>query len=284
MAVCAIQHPHWGYNFANQLFVKNAFDNGEDGKGYKTVTVRGIFGGKKQKKEFVGKVSRPATDDDSVVREFWHRCGLLKIVMTPHRDGPMFVAFLDGHVASNFVSDKMEFHFAPDDLKDNEGKPIAEVWFYGRGRRHGPLYDYSTSRIICTFADKEQMDQYLDLTNRRMPKSITHRGVTYSLTSSGAYQSSDGNILPDLLLMYFLLSANEQHAFVAQNPEVQSMLGDTTQNTTTTDDLPHDGNPTPADGANYSNDGDHSGSTDFGESGTDDGGDGGGSDGGGGGE
>ncbi len=49
----------------------------------------------------------------------------------------------------------MEFRFAPDDLEDNDGNPIAEVWFSGKGTRRGPLQEYDTSRLICTFADKE---------------------------------------------------------------------------------------------------------------------------------
>lgn len=283
MAVYQIKHKRWGSNLAVSLFADNAVDYGEDGEGNRIVTVLGLFGGLKQKKVRVGYIRRAATDDDEVMREFRHRCGLLKIVMAPHRDGPMFVVFLDGHVTSNFVSEEMEFHFAPDELKDNDGEPIADVWFSGKGTRHGPLRGYGTSRIVCTFANKEQMDQYLDLTNRRMPKSITHQGVTYSATSSGQYQSSDGSILPYLLVMYYLLSSNEQQAFAVKNPEVQSLLGDTTQNVATADSsFDSVGSQTPADGANYGNDGDQSGVADFGGSDTDGGDTGGGGDGGGG--
>jgi len=32
----------------------------------------------------------------------------------PSRSGPMFTALLDGHVASDFLSGEMEFHFSPD--------------------------------------------------------------------------------------------------------------------------------------------------------------------------
>jgi prepilin-type processing-associated H-X9-DG protein len=228
MAVHEIQHPHWGSNFANQLSFSPIRSYGENESGYNTVTVQGFFG-PKQKKQFVGWIELPTTDNDSVRRYFQHRCGLLKIVVTPHRNGPMSVVFLDGHVASNFISSNIEFRFAPDTLKENDGKPIAEIWFSGEGTRYGPLDGYDTSRIICTFANKEHMDQHLYLTNRRMPKFITYRGVTYSATSSGQYQSSDNSILSELLVMYSLLSPDEQQTFVAQNPEVQSLLGDTEQ-------------------------------------------------------
>lgn len=286
-----VQHPHWGSNLVNQI-VAHAW-KGKGNRGDYNVTTEqysGFFGGTKtrEKKEYVGTGWVLTNDDnEDAKRQYRHRCGLLKIVMTPHRNGPMFVVFLDGHVMSNFVSGEMEFRFVPEDLKENDGKPIAEVWFHGKGKRHGPLHEYGTSRIICTFADKEQMDQYLDLTNRRMPKSITHDGVTYSSTSGGQYQSSDGSILPYLLVMYFLLSPNEQQVFAAQNPEVQSMLGDTTQDASIADGPDGVVNQTPAEGTDYGDGGDHSGGADFGGSdagGSDTGGgdSGGGGDGGGG--
>lgn len=276
MAVQEIQHPRWGSNFGHQLSAEDVVEYGEDGKGYKIVTVQRLFGGTKQKKKKVGYLKRLATDNDVVKRKFRHRCGLLRIVMAQGRDTPIFVAFLDGHVTSNFVSSEMEFHFAPDDLKDNDGKPIVEVWFEGKGKRRGPLDIYGTSRIVCTFADKEQMDQYLDLTNRRMPKSITHQGVTYDATNSGTYQSSDGNILPYLLVMYFLLSTNEQQAFAAQNPEVQSLLNDTSsqiaagadgQGAQTAEGASFDknasGGTSSVDGATYDDDRNQSGGADY---------------------
>lgn len=272
MAAHEVQHPLWGSNLMNQIVAHARKGKGNRGN-YNVTTEQysGFFGGMKtrEKEEYVGTGWVITTDDnEDAKRQYRHRCGLLKIVMTPHRNGPMFVVFLDGHVTSNFVSGEMEFRFAPEDLKKNDGKPIAEVWFHGKGKRRGPLHDYGTSRIICTFVDKEQMDQYLDLTNRRMPKSITHDGVTYSPTSGGQYQSSDGSILPYLLVMYFLLSPSEQEAFAAQNPEVQSMLGDTTQNASIADGPDGTVDQTPADGADYGDGGDYSGGADVGGSDT----------------
>ena len=243
-----IKHPVWGSNLANQLSAQKVYDKGEDGSGYRTQKVIGWFGREKLENVYVGSSHVPPTDNDSTTRYFQHRCGLLKIVMTPGRSGPCFVVFLDGQVTSDFVSSKMEFRFAPEELRMNEGKPIAEIWFFGYGQRYGPFQDYGTSRIICTFADKEQMDQYLDVTNRRMPKAISYKGVAYNATSSGTYQSSDGNILPTLLVTYFLLSPNEQQAFAAQNPEMQGMLGGGGEfggaGATATFDTPEDSTPT----------------------------------------
>jgi hypothetical protein len=171
-------------------------------------------------------------------------------------------------------------NFAPDDLKYNDGMPIAEVWFDGTGKRRGPLHDYDTSRIVCTFADREQMDQYLDVTNRRMPKSITHQGVKYSGMTNGAYQSDDGSMLPGLLVMYFMLSSDEQQAFAAQNPEVQSLLGDTSSVAATDGASYGDGDQ--SGGADYGGGGDYGGgadvggSSDFGGGGSSDAGGGGG--------
>lgn len=259
MLVHEIQHPRWGSNMTNQTVARALKGLGNQGEYHVTSEVVTNFLGWsiiRKKKECVGKGWVTTTDDnEDADRQYQHRCGLLKITMTHQRGEPLFVAFLDGHVASNFNSKEMEFRLAPDELKDNEGKPIVEVWFSGKGRRRGPLSDYRTSRIICTFADKEQMDQYLDLKNRRMPKSITHQGMTYSSTGGGTYQSSDGVMLPHLLFMYFLLSPDEQRDFKAQNPELQSLLGDTTQSVAG-GDRSSDGESiqVPTTGANYSND------------------------------
>ena len=129
-------------------------------------------------------------------------------------------------------------YFAPDEVKEND-KPIAEVWFHGEGKRWGPLRNYGTSRIVCTFADRKQMEEYIDLRTRQMPKSITYQGVAYKAVDGGQYQSGDGNILPYLLVMYFLLSPSEQEAFTNQNPEVQGLLGDA-ENFTATDGASED--------------------------------------------
>ncbi|MFA5997048.1 MAG: hypothetical protein WC791_01010 [Candidatus Paceibacterota bacterium] len=230
MAIHQVNHPRWGSNLANQL-TASVQTYGEDGHGYKTVTVpRVLLGGTKQKKILVGFISRPAVDNECADRNFRHRCGLLKITMTPGgRNGPIFTVFLDGHVASNFVSHEIEFRFAPEELQENVGDPVAEVWFRGKGDRRGPLKEYSASRIVCTFADKEQMEKHLDVTSRQMPRSITSKGVVYHSTGSGHYQSNDGSMLPSLAVIYFLLSPSEQQAFAAQNPEVQSFVSDTSQ-------------------------------------------------------
>lgn len=266
-----VKHPIWGSNLANQLSANDVYEGGAR----KMVKVRGLFGGEKMKQKWIDGFNRLATDDDSAKRYFRHRCGLLKIVMTPGRNGPTFVAFLDGHAPSNFDSHEIEFRFASEELADNEGKPVAEVWFSSTGKRWGPFSGYGTSRIVCTFANKEQTDQYLDVTNRRMPKSITHKGVTYGSTSSGQYQSSDGSILPYLLVMYFLLSSNEQQAFAAQNPEVQTMLPSDGEfggagasasfaAETPASEVAGQDDQMPASGAVYDDGGDNSGGTDSG--------------------
>ncbi len=233
MAAHEVQHQRWGSNLANQISGHIWKGKGNDGPYNVTIEeYKGVFGGTKtrEKREHVGFAWFPADDENKEAkRRFRHRCGLLRIVMTPHSKGPLFVVFLDGHVTSNFVSDEMEFRFAPEVLKENDGKPIAEVWFHGKGKRHGPLRNYGTSRIVCIFADKEQMDQYIDLNNRRMPKFITHQGVTYNATGGGEYKSNDGVSLNHLLVMYFLLMPHEQKAFAAHNPEVESLLGGTAQ-------------------------------------------------------
>lgn len=214
MSVNEIHHSLWGSNFANQIVAHEWKGLGNLGAQYDRVTEQYTnflgFTRTRKKMVYVGEGWVETTDDNKIVtRRYQHRCGLLKIVMTPHRDGSMFVAFLEGHVTSTFISSEMEFRFAPDELKKNDGKPIAEVWFHGIGTRRGPLSHYGTSRIICTFADKGQMDQYLDLANRRMPNSIIHLGESYSATSTGTYQSSSGSALPNLLVLYYLLSTTE---------------------------------------------------------------------------
>ncbi len=233
-----VQHPRWGSNLANQLTAEQARDYGKDGKGHVVITTvpRVLFPGTKQKKTSYEWIERPATDEDVVRREFHHRCGLLKIVLVSSRDRIQFTAFLDGHVTSNFVSSEIEFRFAANELEDNGGKPTAEVWFAGSGPRRGPLEYYGTSRLVCTFADQEQMNQYLDLTSRRALKSVTYKGTRYDVTPAGSYQSGDGSSLPLLVAMYLLLSPSEQRAFAAQNPEVQSLADDTADDSQDTEE------------------------------------------------
>lgn len=228
MTVHEIRHPNWGSNLANQLSAKVWKNYGTDGYQYTEVVYTTIFGNRKTKTKtaYIGHNLYEADDaDEEAKREFKHRCGLLKIVMMPGRNGPVFAVFLDGHVVSNFDSGEMEYRFAPEELGENGGKPIAELMFSGKGKRFGPLRQYGTSHIICTFADQKQMNEYLDVTNRRMPKAIVYQGETYSSTSTGQYQSDSGSMLPLLMVMYFLLPNNEREAFAAQNPEIQGMLG-----------------------------------------------------------
>ena len=233
MAIQEVLHPRWGSNLADQTSARAWKGMGNCGDyNITTEEYKGFFGRMKtrKKKEYVGIGWVSVSDDnEDAIRQYRHRCGLIKVIMTPHRNGPMFVALLDGHVTSNFASNEIEFRFAPDGLAENDGKPIAEVWFQGEGERRGPLHNYGTSRIVCTFADEAQMDHYLDVTGRKVPKSVTHNGATYHATGTGDYRSDDGSVLPYLLLAYLLLSPSEQKAFAAENSEVRDMLGNASE-------------------------------------------------------
>jgi hypothetical protein len=166
MSVLQIQHSRWGNNLSNQLSVASALKGGDGDSGYTTTVVKNFFGGERLKQKFVGLSLQPASDNDRALREFRHRCGLMKIMLMSNRCGSFFVAFLDGHCVSDFKSSDVEFRFAKDELDGNDGNPMAEIWFRGVGKRHGPLDLYGTTRLICTFADKKHMEQYLDLTNQ----------------------------------------------------------------------------------------------------------------------
>lgn len=263
MAIYEIKHPVWGSNLSEQVEALVYKGLGNRGNyNFTTEKYKDFFGKTKirGREEFVGSGNVVTTDDNEIAkRQYRHRCGLLKITMTQLSKGTvMFTVFLDGHVVSDFPSNEIEFRLAPDDLKENANRPIAEIWFRGEGKRWGPLNLYVASRIICTFADKEQMEQYLDLTNRRVSKpgmhnkSIVYQGKIYNAISNSQYQSNDGSILPHLLMMYLLLSPSEQQTFAAQNPEVQDLLGGVTQDVTRTDDeFENAKDPQFADGAAY---------------------------------
>lgn len=161
MSVYEIKHPVWGSNFSNQLCAEDAKNPGENGNGYVTVTKTGFFGREKQVREYVGDNLITATDTDFVKRYFHHKCELLKIIMMPRQYSPTFIVLLDGHIMTEFYSHEIETRVQPDDLAGNKGRPIAEIWFHGIGQRYGPLTNYGSSRLICTFSSQEQLDSYL---------------------------------------------------------------------------------------------------------------------------
>jgi len=223
-----VQHPVWGSNVAHQISADDIPMYGEDGEGNKIVTVSGWFGLEKKKRTFVGHINRPATDNDQTKRQFQHRCGLLKITLNSldsWRDDPVFTTSLDGHIGSELWASEMEFHFAPDELEENCGNPIAEIWFSVFGKRLGPFRDYNASRIVCVFRDKEQMLEYLDLSNFPLNSTtVIHKNVEYKETSPGQYESSDGGILKCLLVPYLLLSPEGKLTFEAQDPGEDHLL------------------------------------------------------------
>lgn len=217
-----VDHPVWGSNIGNQLVAKPISDPGDNNSSYRVQRVPGWFGRETTRRVYVGNNKIPAADTDNTARCFRHRCGLLKVVLMPGPQGPEFVAFLDGHVTSRFSPDEVSFHFA--ELGPDGGKPVADVEFWVNGPRKGPFTNYATTRLMCMFVDQAQMDQYVDVSNRRMPKAITHKGVTYRSNGSGEYHSDDGSALPLMVAMYLMLGPNEQQAFAAQNPDVRAMV------------------------------------------------------------
>ena len=114
MAAHEVKNERWGSNLSTQIVAHVWKDKGNKGKyNITTEEYAGLFGRvrTRKKKEYVGTGWVPTTDDnEQAKRQYQHRCGLLKIAMTPHRDGHMFLVFLDGHVISRAVPSEMEFH------------------------------------------------------------------------------------------------------------------------------------------------------------------------------
>lgn len=223
MPVNEIIHEVWGSNLNKQEKVEKVQVRGH----YEKKIVDGFFG-KKEENVFVDTYYIDATDEDEARRFFSHKCGLLSLFLTYVQGRPRFIVFLDGHVGSEFVAHEMEFRFDKEKLGINNGKPIVEICFYGIGKRRGPFSSYSTSSIIFTFADQDQMDQYFKSNSApvRMPKSLEYKGSRYNNIGGGTYKSDTGDILPHLLLMYLMLEAGERQSFIDHNPEVPALLAD----------------------------------------------------------
>ncbi len=98
--------------------------------------------------------------------------------------------------------------------------------FGGKGQKED-----SVSKVVINERSSQHRDDINRRTpklviKRRMPKSITYKGMTYRSTGVGRYQSDDDSILPSLVLAYLLLSPSEQPTFAEQNPEVKDLSFD----------------------------------------------------------
>jgi len=164
MAIHEIKHSVWGSNLEKQISPVKKEKREENHNAITRLLLylwNVYFGDSEKTKEI--------NENSLVHRDFQHRCGLLKIIMTSKRQHPVFTALLDGHVASDFLADQVEFRFAPEELRSNNGKPVADVWFDGCGKRRGPLKYYDTYRAVLTFTNEEQMDLYLNVDGTHPP-------------------------------------------------------------------------------------------------------------------
>jgi hypothetical protein len=219
MAAYEMNTPRWGSNRSNQLAASKFGGLGDNETVRKIVTesyTTAILGRTKTRtyEKYVGQGQMKVTNDSDVgaTRKFYHRCGLLKLGVTASADGPAYFALFEGHNATNFDSGGVEIRFAPDELLANDGNPIAEVWYKGEGARDGPLRHYTGTRLICTFADKAQMERYLDTGSRRVSTSLVHEGKTYTLNSDGQYQSDDGSLLVAGIALALMFGGSEAAA------------------------------------------------------------------------
>ena len=236
MTVYETNHPRWGSNFANQTYAKAKrcdIDGTCEIEVPETYTTfwRGKTKTRMVKKWVAGHKIDAPDDCTKAVRVYRHRCGIINVVTTRRKKSLLFTIFLDGHVASDFTADEIVIRFAPDELTENDGNPIADIRFEGIGSRYLIIEDYYPQHITCTFANREQFEQYFFPANsaahRAIARSIVCKGVTYRSSDDGSYRSEeDGSALPWLLAAYLLLSQNEQQAFAAEHPEVQQLLDD----------------------------------------------------------
>lgn len=148
----------WGSNLRDQVFVADV-SVGPEVVGR---TVKGLFGLLKKMTELTVSSHRPATDEDSVTRHFFHLCGVHGYYLSRDERGRhIVIALLDGHNASIVDIENVEFRTDYTHVNQYRDAPIAELWFHGTGKRRGPLYNCQTNRLILTFSDDGQMFKYL---------------------------------------------------------------------------------------------------------------------------
>ncbi len=164
-------------------------------------------------------------DDPTIFRSFKHECGLLKAVLMPgnailaENGGSHFALFLEGHRNEVINVNRTEIIFRPEDQR-LVGGPIAVVYFSGTGTRHGILENRRCYWVELVFADERQMSQHVRYPTRRFkkPAKITSGETTYSLSSDGFYREEGGNLLP-ILVMWWFLTATEQKAYCVAHPD-----------------------------------------------------------------
>lgn len=203
-----------------------------DRRGYLTVTeeVPRWFGrGTKTKtrKVHVGYLKRPARDDEEVMRTFEHTCSLVHFILARGRRGHLhYTCQFDGFPAANFQVGELMIRFDAARLESNGGMPLADIVFFGKGTRRGPL-EYRDSRtVVLTFKDADQVKKFFTPLGRRMPEDIKIDETTYSRQDDGTYQSQNGSILPYLVILWMLLPSAGRAEMVSQNPGVQELLRD----------------------------------------------------------
>ncbi len=153
-----IVNGEWGSNLGDQVFVADAYVKSE----VINRTDKGLFGRLKKMTERTAFCNRPATDEDQVIRCFYHLCGVHGCFLSENKDKrQVVVVMLDGHNASIVDIENVEFRTDYTRVNQYRDAPIAELWFHGTGKRRGPLYNCQTNRLILTFSDDEQMFKYL---------------------------------------------------------------------------------------------------------------------------
>ena len=94
-------------------------------------------------------------------REYQYRSGVSKIMLTTDENHPAFLLFLTSGKNCVARASVTDFVVSPEGLDD--GSPVAEIIYYGRGPRFGPFtWGLKTGRAICKFASREQMESYLN--------------------------------------------------------------------------------------------------------------------------
>ena len=142
---CEIRHPKWGSNLARQLEAFNLES---------TKRRKGLFQGSDTEPTYV-RVS--ADDETRATRFFKHRCGLLRLIVMPQK----VLVFFDGHTTSEVRPEDVTFRIAHEELKENNGKPIADVSFSGYGTRYNCRAGQRTHSLVCIFADEKQIGDYV---------------------------------------------------------------------------------------------------------------------------
>lgn len=168
-------------------------------------------------------------DEDPAQRGFEHTCGIIRLVLDSDTSPLAWKVQFGGHPESTVPATLVTLRIAWNRSEEIQyaKKPVATVNFEGYGTRYGPLHDYEVTHLQCVFANDEQMREYAHISKNALRDRLSIKGKLYRHLGNGRYRSDDGVMLPLPLVVFGLLSLDEQEEYLAENPTVRKLYDET---------------------------------------------------------